>query len=274
MKNITWDNIICTFASTGCNSTKDRKLREFSNKRWQKLRFTPLDQTSGSDFLQLLYNGGTATSVYLKAVQAIAIETGLITHPVLPKKIWPKHTPKPRRAITEEEHRRLCSNTRRYYWRVFYEILWETGAAQSDAAHLRIENTDLIKGIITYQRLKTGIRAAQAISPKLIKMLKGLSARRKKGFFTHFLQKMDSKDRATLFRRKCKSLKISGITLHSYRYAWAERAFELGLPERMAMVALGHNSAAVHRAYAKNAKIVCPSLCEIAEDKSPFLSTY
>ena len=104
MKNITWDNIICTFASTGCNSTKDRKLREFSNKRWQKLRFTPLDQTSGSDFLQLLYNGGTATSVYLKAVQAIAIETGLITHPVLPKKIWPKHTqnpkePSPRKSI-------------------------------------------------------------------------------------------------------------------------------------------------------------------------------
>ena len=87
MKKITRDNIICTFASTGCNSTKERKLREFSGKRWQKLRFTPLELTCGSDFLQLLSNGGTATSVYLKAIQSIAIETGLITHPILPKKI-------------------------------------------------------------------------------------------------------------------------------------------------------------------------------------------
>ena len=104
--NITWYYIISTFSSSGCNSTKDRKLREFSNKIWQKLRFAPLHQTSGSDFLQLLYNGETATSVHLKAIQAIAIETGLITHPVLPKKIWPKNTSKPRRAITEKERRR------------------------------------------------------------------------------------------------------------------------------------------------------------------------
>ena len=108
-----WDNIICTFASTDCASTVERKLREFSNKIWEKLRFTPLANTSGSDFLQLLNIGGTATSVYLKAIQAIALETGLITHPILPKKLWPKHTPKPRRAITEEEHRRLQSNLRK-----------------------------------------------------------------------------------------------------------------------------------------------------------------
>ena len=262
-----WDNIICTFASTGCASTVERKLREFSNKRWEKLRFTPLANTSGSDFLQLLNIGGTATSVYLKAIQAIALETGLITHPILPKKLWPKHTPKPRRAITEEEHRRLGSNTRRFYWRAFYEILWETGAAQSDAANLRIENTNLDDGIIAYQRLKTGVRAAQKISPKLIKLLKSLKKGRKSGFFTPFIQNMDSKDRATIFRRKCILLDIKGVTLHSYRYAWAERAFELGLPERLAMVALGHNSAAIHRAYSKNAKIVCPSLSEIAANK-------
>jgi len=46
----------------------------------------------------------------------------------------------------------------------------------------------------------------------------------------------------------------------SFREDWAERAFQLGLPERFAMVALGHNSPAVHRAYCKNAKMVCPSL--------------
>jgi integrase len=55
-------------------------------------------------------------------------------------------------------------------------------------------------------------------------------------------------------------LGISGVTLHSYRYAWAERAKEAGYPERFAMQALGHSSKAVHRAYAKKAQVVLPPL--------------
>jgi hypothetical protein len=48
--------------------------------------------------------------------------------------------------------------------------------------------------------------------------------------------------------------------LHSYRYAWAERARVAGYPERFAQEALGHNSKAVHRAYARHAKVIVPSL--------------
>ena len=55
-------------------------------------------------------------------------------------------------------------------------------------------------------------------------------------------------------------LGISGVTLHSYRYAWAERAKRCGYPERFAQEALGHNSNAVHRAYARRAQVVLPSL--------------
>ena len=51
-----------------------------------------------------------------------------------------------------------------------------------------------------------------------------------------------------------------GITLHSYRYAWAERARICGYPERFAQEALGHNSKAVHRAYARKAQVVIPTL--------------
>jgi len=50
------------------------------------------------------------------------------------------------------------------------------------------------------------------------------------------------------------------ITLHSYRYAWAERAKTCGYPERFAQEALGHNSKAVHRAYARKAQVVIPTL--------------
>ncbi len=67
-------------------------------------------------------------------------------------------------------------------------------------------------------------------------------------------------DRATEFRSRCRQLGIKGVTLHSYRYAWAERAKTVGYPERFAQEALGHNSKAVHRAYAKRALMKIPSL--------------
>ena len=70
------------------------------------------------------------------------------------------------------------------------------------------------------------------------------------------------RDRATEFGQRCKKLWIKGVTLHSYRYAWAERAKVVGMPERFAQAALGHNSKAIHRAYAKKAIIVAPSLEE------------
>ena len=34
----------------------------------------------------------------------------------------------------------------------------------------------------------------------------------------------------------------------------------VGMPERFAQAALGHNSKAIHRAYAKRAEIIVPSL--------------
>jgi integrase len=66
--------------------------------------------------------------------------------------------------------------------------------------------------------------------------------------------------RANELRERCLGLGIRGVSLHSYRYAWAERAKTVGHPERFAQLALGHNSKAVHRAYAKNAKVTLPPL--------------
>jgi integrase len=60
------------------------------------------------------------------------------------------------------------------------------------------------------------------------------------------------------FRQRCLGLGIRGVTLHSYRYAWAERAKVAGYPERFAQLALGHNSNAVHRAYSRKAQVTLP----------------
>lgn len=50
--------------------------------------------------------------------------------------------------------------------------------------------------------------------------------------------------------------------MYSYRYAWAERAAEAGYPERFAQASLGHTSVAIHRSYAKKAKVEMPPLEE------------
>ena len=75
-----------------------------------------------------------------------------------------------------------------------------------------------------------------------------------------YLRRVRAGDRATEFKQRCDGLRIKGISLHSYRYAWAERARTSGYPERFAQEALGHNSKAVHRAYARKAKVIVPAL--------------
>ena len=62
---------------------------------------------------------------------------------------------------------------------------------------------------------------------------------------------------------------ISALAFHPSRinrqlskvnHAWAERAKSAGYPERFAQEALGHNSRAVHRAYARKAQVTLPPL--------------
>jgi integrase len=69
------------------------------------------------------------------------------------------------------------------------------------------------------------------------------------------IKQEDPKHRAAEFRRRCRTLKIEGRTLHSYRYAWAQRARVAGMPERDAMNHLGHKSRAIHVAYAAAATV-------------------
>ena len=91
-----------------------------------------------------------------------------------------------------------------------------------------------------------------------------------KGFLFPKLVKLKEGWRSAVFwkRRRAAGIPV-GICLHSYRYAWAERAEAAGMPEREAMAHLGHSSRAVHRAYARNANRVTLPLeyYEAARDK-------
>ena len=110
-------------------------------------------------------------------------------------------------------------------------------------------------------------RACLAIGSRLESILKKLPA---KGFLFPNLVTVQEAVRAWHFCKKRRLAGVEeGVVLHSYRYAWAERACVAGMPEREAMAHLGHGSRAVHRAYARSANRVTFPLeyYEAARDK-------
>ena len=64
------------------------------------------------------------------------------------------------------------------------------------------------------------------------------------------------------------------MSLHSYRYAWAERAKTAGYPERYAQVNIGQNSKAVHRAYSRNAPVEMPALSEYERQQKAIIGSH
>jgi len=177
---------------------------------------------------------------------------------------------KAKRAITAGEHAAIIEREQNAERRDFYELLWHTGASQTDAACLVAEDVDWNSRTISYSRAKLKSRGGLGIKPALIRFgveIEGILKRRP-GFGPLFpyLCTVRAGDRATEFRQRCAGLGIAGVSLHSYRYAWAERALKCGYPERFAQQALGHNSKAVHHAYSKHAEVTVPSLDDWEKD--------
>jgi len=188
---------------------------------------------------------------------------------VIPRLQWPKPVFKEKRAITGEEHAAIVLREQNTERRDFYELLWHMGAAQSDGACLRAEDINWEDRTICFTRKKLKSRGSN-LKPTLFRFGAEIEANLKRlpttGQLFPYLCTVRAGDRATEYKQRCVGLGISGVSLHSYRYAWAERALKCGFPERFAQQALGHNSQAVHRAYAKHAEVTVPSLADWEKD--------
>jgi integrase len=177
--------------------------------------------------------------------------------PLIPKRLSPEVRYQPKRAITLEEHLLIIGRERNQERRSFYELCWHLGGSQTDIANLKAEDIDWTNRTIAYTRQKTGCLAMIHFGDEIEMVLRRLPS---DGPLFPYLQSVRCGDRATEFKQRCEGLGIKGVSLHSYRYAWAERAKQCGYPERFAQEALGHNSKAVHRTYARKAKVKLPSL--------------
>jgi integrase len=237
--------------------TQHRWRTAIKDKAFDSLRNLPLLETRPEHFLRVLEAGKVSTNVYLRRIHNFALDMTWLPWPVLAKKRWPAVEFKEKRGITLAEHLAIVARETNPERKAFYQLAWYLGASQSDLAFLEAENVDWDNHVISYKRMKTGTAAIMRFDEDMAEILRDLPG---SGPLFPYLRTVRAGDRATEFHQRCVGLGITGVSLHSYRYAWAERAKAAGYPERYAQVNLGHNSKAMARAYSRKAEVEMPSL--------------
>jgi integrase len=260
----TWRDIMREFINIKTGTNRSRYERAVLDKAYDSIRDLKIIETHPEHFLRVLKSGRVSTNNHLRRLHNFAVDMGWLPWPVMPKRQWPPIKYKEKRAVTFEEHQLILSREPNRELRAFLWCCWHLGGAQSDMAHLKGEDIDWSTKVVSFFRCKTGTAQIIHFGDGLAEILRDLPS---EGPLFPTLSPMDEKHRAGRFQRSCRRVGVIGISLHSYRYAWAERAKTCGYPERFAQVALGHNSLAVHRAYAKKAKVKLPCLEEYEKNR-------
>jgi integrase len=255
----TWQTAMDELTKTKTDNTHARHIVAMKDKAFDLIRNHPIIETQSAHFLKVLEAGTVSTNVYLRRIHNFALDMNWLPWSVLPKRQWPKVKFKEKRAITLEEHQRIIAAEVNPERKNLYQLCWQLGGSQSDIAGLQGEDVDWRDHTVSYARRKTGAAVLVHLGEEALNLFKDLPA---EGPLFPYLSSVRAGDRATEFASRCRQLGIKGVTLHSYRYAWAERAKTAGMPERFAMENLGQNSKPVHRAYSKRALVKVPSLEE------------
>jgi integrase len=263
----TWKDVIGTYAATHLDgsSTRVRIERAGKDKAIAPLLKLPLLRTRAEDIFAALSEGTVSTNIYLRRFQNFALDCGWLPKLIVPKKRWPKVHHKPKRGITQEEHTRILERETNPERRAYYVLCWHTGGSNSDVAGLTADDIDWNNRLITYSRNKNKQNSGIRFGRECEAVLRTLPTI---GALFPSLAKVRSCDRATEFNQRCAGLGIKGLTIHCYRYAWAERAKLSGMPERLAQAALGHASKAVHRAYSKGVLLEVPCLEDLDRQRT------
>jgi integrase len=262
----TWQTAMNEIVRTKRDATRIRWERAIKDRAFDLIRGMSILETRSEHFLQVLHEGTVSTNAFLRKIHNFAVDMNWLPATVIPRRQWPAIHYKEKRAITIEEHQKILAAETNAERRAFYEICWHLGAAQSDVANLSAEDVDWSDRVVSFFRKKTKTVSLVRFDNQLAEILNTLPLSGR--LFPKFGLIREA-HRATEFKRCCRRAGIEGVTLHSYRYGFAQRALQCGYPERFAQEALGHNSKAVHRSYARKAKVTLPSLNEWAAQLSP-----
>jgi integrase len=252
-----WQYVMDSMGANKTGSTAERWRWAVKQKPFDIIRRVKLIETQPDHFLEVLKAGTVSTNVFLRRLHNFALDMDWIPKPIIPRRQWPKIKFKDKNIVTAVDHDKIIAGERNPEWRAYYDLLWHLGGAQSDVASVRAENVDWDMNVISFQRKKTGSIVQFHFGAMVGAILEKLP---RAGFLFPRIARMRQADRGIAFTRRCELVGVAGVSLHCYRYAWAVRAKEAGYPERFAQEALGHNSKAVHRAYARKAQMKLPSL--------------
>jgi integrase len=253
----TWQNAIEALTDTKHDANKERWRIAARDPALAHLMPRIIIETPGEALLNAMKAGTVSTNVFLRRLHNFCVDMNWLPWPLIPKRQWPAVKFKEKRAITLEEHQKIIAAEVNPERKTLYQLCWHLGASQGDIAGLKGEDVDWTNATVSFTRKKTGVPVLIHLGAEALNLFKDLPG---EGVLFPYLSRVRAGNRATEFGQRCRQLGIVGVTLHSYRYAWAERAKTVGYPERFAQEALGHNSKAVHRAYAKRALMKLPSL--------------
>lgn len=223
----TWQDALNAIIETKNSSTKDRWVRAAKEKALDAIRTRIFLETQAEQLFVCLKAGTISTNVHLRKLHNFCIAMNRLPWPIIPKRLWPEVRFQPKRAITIEERQLIIEREKNPERRNFYELCWHLGGSQTEIANLKAEDIDWPNRTIAYTRLKAGSLAMIHFGADIEAVLRRLSV---VGPLFPYLQTVRCGDRATEYKQRCEGLSIKGVSLHSYRYAWAERAKQCGYP--------------------------------------------
>jgi integrase len=207
--------------------TKERWERAMKDEAFDLIRTLPVLETRPEHLLRALQNGTVCTDIFLRRLQSFALDMSWLPWPVLPKRRWPAIEFKKKRGITREEYQKILGRERNPELRDYYELIWHLGGSQTDIASIQAEDIDWTNRTISYSRMKGDSEAIIHFGETVENLLRTLPT---SGWLFPKISRWKEPDRAKAFMRRCRLVEVSGVTLHNFRYAWAERAKTCGYP--------------------------------------------
>jgi hypothetical protein len=164
----TWQDVMNDIVAKKKDETQRRWEVAIKDKNFDCIRNLTVCETRPEHFDRALADCKVSTNVYLRRIHNHALGMEWLLKSVIPRLQWPKLVFKTKRAITAEEHAAIVQREQNMERRDFYELLWHTGAAQSDGACLRAEDINWNEHTICFTRKKLRSRSTN-LKPTLFR---------------------------------------------------------------------------------------------------------
>ena len=221
----TWQHVLNEIIQVKSGPTQIRWKSAAKDKAFDLIRHRTLIETQAEHLLAVLRTGKVSTNAFLRKIHNFAVDMNWLPATVIPRRQWPAIHYKEKRAITFEEHQKIIAAEVNPERKILYQLCWHLGGSQGDIANLKGEDVDWENHTISFVRKKTGVPVLVHLGSEALNLFKDLPA---DGVLFPYLSRVRAGDRATEFASRCRQLGIKGVSLHSYRYAWAERAKTVG----------------------------------------------